>query len=200
MSDLFATLGYYLAALIAATLPAAILYWYLIHPLAGFWRRLGKVPAFTIVGSICLALAVTLWMLRDRLLAVHWGYHWPLVLTGIALYGLGVAGERKIRRELRFRVLVGAPELDRESPGRLLTEGPYARCRNPRYLNLLVAMLGFSLILDYPILYVELALAIPAIYLLVRLEERELAERFGATWEAYRSEVPRFLPRDGWIF
>jgi protein-S-isoprenylcysteine O-methyltransferase Ste14 len=29
----------------------------------------------------------------------------------------------------------------------------------------------------------------------VRLEERELRDRFGAEWEAYARRVPRFLPR-----
>ncbi|MDX1645403.1 MAG: isoprenylcysteine carboxylmethyltransferase family protein, partial [Thermoanaerobaculia bacterium] len=154
----------------------------------------------TIVGAISIGVALGLWQVVDRLLAWHWGYHWPLVIVGLALYVLGIVGERRIRRHLDMRVLTGVPELDADDPGELLTQGPFARSRNPRYLNLLVATLGVALILNYPILYLELLAAIPTTYLLVRLEERELADRFGAEYEAYCREVPRFLPRSGWLF
>lgn len=199
MSGLLHRIGYYLAALIASTLPPAIFYWFLIHPFAAFWRRRGKALTFTIVGAVCLALAALLWRARDSLLAVHWGYHWPLMVLGAVLYALAILGERSIRRHLEWKTLVGTPEIDAAAPSRLLTDGPYARCRNPRYGNILVAMLGLSLVLNYPVLYLELLLAIPAIYLLVLLEERELARRFGDEWESYRRNVPRFLPRGGWI-
>ena len=199
MSHVLHIAGYYLAAALVATLPAAMLYWFLIHPLAAFWRRLGKTATFTIVGLVCVAVAAYLFSLRERLLAVHWGYHWALIALGLALYVLGVYGERRIRRQLEFRILVGTPELDAESPGALLTEGVYERSRNPRYVNLVVALFGWALVLNYPAVYVTLALSVPALYCIVLLEERELRARFAEPYAAYCRRVQRLLPRRGWI-
>ena len=118
----------------------------------------------------------------------------------MALYGLGAYGEQQIRKQLKFRTLVGVPELDAEQPGALMTVGVFARSRNPRYINLTVALLGWAVVLNYPALYATVVLMIPSLYLIVLLEERELKARFGADYEAYCTRVPRFLPRKGWIF
>ena len=200
MSETLSSIAYYLAALIVVTMPAALLYWFLIHPFAKAWRRLGKVPTFIIVGLICWGLAVALWTQRDLFMAIHWGYRWPLIAVGIVLYGIGAYGESQIRKQLKFSILVGTPELDAEAPGELMTDGVFGRSRNPRYLNLLVAMLGFALILNYAALYIVLALCVPGLYFIVLLEERELRGRFGEPYEEYCRRVPRFLPRQGWIF
>jgi protein-S-isoprenylcysteine O-methyltransferase Ste14 len=80
-----------------------------------------------------------------------------------------------------------------------MTDGVFGKSRNPRYVNIVVALLGFSLILNYPAVYLVTLGMIPGIYLVVRLEERELADRFGEEYLAYCRRVPRFLPRRGWI-
>jgi len=38
-------------------------------------------------------------------------------------------------------------------------------------------------------------LSLPLIYFIVRLEERELRERFGTAYEEYCRQVPRFVPK-----
>jgi len=200
MTGTLHTIGYYLAALVVATMPAAMLYWFLIHPFAAFWRRRGKTVTFVTVGLVCAGLAFFLWTLRDRFMATHWGYHWGLIAVGIALYALAAYSEQQIRKQLKFKTLVGAPELDTEAPGSLMTEGVFSRSRNPRYVNIVVALLGWALVLNYPALYVTLALTVPALYLIVLLEERELRVRFGQEYEEYCRQVPRFLPKSGWIF
>jgi protein-S-isoprenylcysteine O-methyltransferase Ste14 len=195
MSEILSFIGYHFAALLVVTLPGALLYWFLIHTFAEVWRRLGKTPTFIIVGGICLGLAVVLWTQRDQFMAVHWGYHWPLMALGLVLYAVGAYRDRLIRKQLVFKILVGTPELDAEAPGELITHGVFGRSRNPRYLNLMSPMLGFALMLNYPALYVVVALCVPGLYFVVLLEERELRGRFGEQYEDYCRRVPRFLPR-----
>jgi len=78
---------------------------------------------------------------------------------------------------------------------RLAATGPYGYVRHPQYAGFVLIMVGFLLqwptfatLLMFPVLlvvYRKLAIR----------EEREVAAEFGAEWEAYASELPRFLPR-----
>jgi protein-S-isoprenylcysteine O-methyltransferase Ste14 len=79
--------------------------------------------------------------------------------------------------------------------GRLATTGPYARVRHPQYDGFLLVMVGFLLqwptiptLVMFPILVVVYAR-------LARVEEREVAARFGEVWQAYAAGTPGFLPR-----
>jgi protein-S-isoprenylcysteine O-methyltransferase Ste14 len=78
---------------------------------------------------------------------------------------------------------------------RLATTGPYAYVRHPQYAGFVVIMVGFLLqwptfatLLMFPVLlvvYRKLAIR----------EEHDVAAEFGAEWEAYAEERPRFVPR-----
>jgi protein-S-isoprenylcysteine O-methyltransferase Ste14 len=57
-----------------------------------------------------------------------------------------------------------------------------------------LALLGYALIANYLALYLVFALWLPALSLIVRLEESELRERFGPAYEEYCCRVPRFVP------
>jgi len=78
---------------------------------------------------------------------------------------------------------------------RLATTGLYERVRHPQYDGFLLIMIGFLLqwptiptVIMFPVLvYVYARLA--------RSEECEVAERFGADWEAYAAHTPAFWPR-----
>ena len=60
-----------------------------------------------------------------------------------------------------------------------------------------LGLLGYGLIAsDLPTFLLFLGY-LPAIYVVVRLEEHELRERFGQAYEDYARGVPRFAPRLG---
>ena len=61
-------------------------------------------------------------------------------------------------------------------PERLVTSGPFARCRNPMYLGHLIFLAGLAL------------------QFRVRRDERRLAERFGEPYMQYCSRVKRWIP------
>jgi protein-S-isoprenylcysteine O-methyltransferase Ste14 len=76
-----------------------------------------------------------------------------------------------------------------------LTEGIYARLRHPRYVEVTLWTLGYSLIANYTGVYLLWLLSLPTLHLVVLLEERELRQRFGASYDAYARRVPRYLPK-----
>jgi protein-S-isoprenylcysteine O-methyltransferase Ste14 len=118
-----------------------------------------------------------------------------MILAGIA-FGAAVLLKRRVMAQLRFARLSGIPELSKEKyPGKLLTEGIYSRVRNPRYIEALLWVTAYALFANYLGAYLVVALCLPLIYFVVRLEERELRERFGTAYEEYCRRVPRFVPK-----
>lgn len=78
----------------------------------------------------------------------------------------------------------------------LHTGGVYGLVRHPLYLGNALITLGLSLVLHRAVGYLLVLPAFSIEYaLLIRAEERLLHETFGASWETWAKEVPRFLPR-----
>lgn len=187
---------YWLAVMLLVAIPTAILYWLLIHPFARFWRRLGVARAYGAVGAMLVPVMAGLFLCRDRLLGHSWGTNRLLAALGIVcLAGAGWL-HRWLFRDLPLRVLVGIPELS-AAPGKgtLITTGIYGTIRHPRYLQMDLALLGYVLIANYPAVYLLYLLWLAGIRLVVAVEERELAARFGEEYRRYRERVPRFIPR-----
>ena len=78
----------------------------------------------------------------------------------------------------------------------LLTDGPYRYCRNPMTLGAILAYAGLAMAARTTAgTALVLALAATLLTYLKRLEEGELAERFGEAYVAYRRETPFIIPR-----
>ena len=185
--------------LLVAGLPPALIWWFLVHPFVGFWRRLGARTSLTILTFLGVSGAVLSFLHRDRLLGPDLGTHWPVILLGAVLFVVASIMARARQRHLTFRILAGVPELarDPEDRGTLLTEGPYARIRHPRYVEVVIGGFAYALLANYLGAYVLVLLMLPVLHAVVLLEERELRDRFGPAYEAYQRAVPRYLPRRG---
>lgn len=77
---------------------------------------------------------------------------------------------------------------------KLITSGPYAIVRHPRYLGILITFIGIAFVFRS-----LLALGIVGLILLVliwriRDEERLLSEQFGAEWDEYKERTSALLP------
>jgi protein-S-isoprenylcysteine O-methyltransferase Ste14 len=78
----------------------------------------------------------------------------------------------------------------------LLTEGPFRYCRNPMTLGTILAYLGVAVaVRTVAGTAIVLSLAASLMVYLKGLEERELAERFGEAYLAYKRETPFIIPR-----
>ena len=89
----------------------------------------------------------------------------------------------------------GTP-LPLDAPKRLVIQGPYRYTRNPMYVALLCALLGWLLLYQTAVLAAYAVGFVASVYLFViGYEEPHLRRLFGAEYDAYRSRVPRWLPR-----
>ncbi len=187
---------YLVGVLLVVMLPPAVVWWYVVHPFVGFWRRVGARTAVWSVGVIMAASMVPLWLLRRPLVGRDLGTFWPLVALGALLLFTAIFMGRYRRKQLPMRILSGMPELQEDGKGgRLLTEGMYAWVRHPRYLEVVAAVFGYAALSNHLGAWIMAVAVLPALHLVVLVEERELARRFGAEYERYRARVPRYLPR-----
>jgi protein-S-isoprenylcysteine O-methyltransferase Ste14 len=76
----------------------------------------------------------------------------------------------------------------------LVRSGPYAFVRHPIYTGLLLALFGTALATGAPRGLLAFVIAGAALLRKLRVEERWLAEEFGAAYEAYRREVSALVP------
>ncbi|MCH7531402.1 MAG: isoprenylcysteine carboxylmethyltransferase family protein [Gemmatimonadetes bacterium] len=189
------TARYVIAVLLVISLPPAIVWWYVIHPFVGFWRKIGKPITYTVMTVLFLGSVVGLFAVRDALVLTDLGTSW--IMVGVAAVLIIPAIWLAILRAkyLSFGILAGVPELDADgSGGKLLNQGIYAVIRHPRYVEIALGTLAYAAFANYLGGYILALLTIPGIHAVVVIEEKELAERFGEEYEAYRASVPRYIP------
>ena len=169
------------------------------------WLRTRGVKAwyFVEVGlmwigtGIILALLIPVW--------VNWTWSGPmwlqvlggigvLVSVGIATWACGQMGwARLLFAPALFPPGQGAEE--NNLPQRLVVSGPYRYVRNPLYVTDMTVIASTALLTQNGLVVVTLIAYIIQLVLQLRLEERELRQRFGAAYERYLKAVPRFVPR-----
>ncbi len=83
-----------------------------------------------------------------------------------------------------------------DPPKELVVSGLYRYVRNPMYVGVLIILIGHFLWFGYWGMLVYAGLFLILVHLFVTLyEEPNLKGRFGAAYEKYLNEVPRWLPR-----
>jgi protein-S-isoprenylcysteine O-methyltransferase Ste14 len=187
---------YWLGVILAVSLPPAIAYWFIVHPFIAFWRRMGPRLTFGFLGTFYLVVIVALVPLRDFLLGRDLGTHVLPLLFAVPLLFVSSRIRRLRSKHLKFRTLAGIPELSPQGAGPgLLQEGIYSYMRHPRYAEFILGLSGWALVVNFLGFYVEAALSIGGLLVIVEIEERELSERFGQAYVDYCARVPRFFPR-----
>ena len=187
---------YFVALLMIVSVPPAFLFWFSLHPFIRFWRRVGMPAALAIHYAGMFVIGGLIYAVGRPWLSVDFGSHPLLILLGFVLILASMILRRRLSRHLRFGILTGVPELSPDRHGtRLLTEGIYSRIRHPRYAQFFIGITGYALFCNFLATYVLVFAVALTILILVRMEERELRDRFGPEYEAYCARVPRFIPK-----
>jgi protein-S-isoprenylcysteine O-methyltransferase Ste14 len=185
-----------IAVLLWMAFPPAFVFWYSVHGFYPLWQKLGVAVTYTVNLIFVALLMAILFNYKDVLVMADLGFYPILTFLGIVIWLICWRIEKYTHAQLSFKMLVGVPEIDPHHPhSKLLTEGIFSRVRNPRYLTLILSVLGWAFFSNYAGMYVLLLVVIVMIYLVVLLEERELKHRFGDEYAAYCERVPRFVPK-----
>jgi protein-S-isoprenylcysteine O-methyltransferase Ste14 len=183
---------WFAALVLVVELPVPI-YWLVLHGGLGFWRRRdrGRLPYWIAAGAAWGPGGWMLYRFRADLFAAGDKPLWAIV-AGVALMAADVAILIIVEAQLGGRRLVGQAELT--GSGELAETGLYGWVRHPRYLGMMLGVLGACLLAGSRQLWLVAALWWIAAMVIIWLEERELRNRFGAAYAAYAERVPALLP------
>ena len=118
----------------------------------------------------------------------------PRAWLGLALLGCGL-GLAVWTGRLFVRVGKGTPA-PWDPPERLVIEGPYRYVRNPMISSVLMMLAAEALLLgSWPIAAWLLVFFLGNAIYFPMIEEKGLRQRFGAAYDRYAQNVPRWLPR-----
>jgi len=144
---------------------------------------------FSVVVPGTVGVYVPLLLARGRPVAVG-----PTRLLGGAMVALGAALYLWCVRDFAVRGRATPAPID--APKILVVSGPYRLSRNPMYVAVLSAILGWAALFRSGALLAWAAGVAVAFTLFVRLyEEPHLSREFGAAYDDYRARVGRWLPR-----
>lgn len=120
-------------------------------------------------------------------------FQWPSILINLfglmaLVIGFGIAIATHHQMQLQWR-----SGIDQTQTGPLLTEGVYARSRNPAYIGVATAQIGFALVLPSVFSLICLVVGLNALRVQINLEEAHLRQTFGEAYTAYQQAVPRWL-------
>ena len=130
-------------------------------------------------------------------LVLDWFWPMPIVgrvvgiVVGLALVAFGVGIAIWGRRTMQ----AAGTNVDPHRPATVLVKnGPFRFSRNPLYMALVLLFLGLSLVVDT---WWGIVLLFPVLIIMhwgvILREERYLDQKFGASYQEYRSKVRRYF-------
>jgi len=174
--------------------PVIPLFWIPVHLGTGVFRRFGR---FTCIFAAIFWIPIAYFIFLNRDLFVFNIIEFPILLSSLGLILLLVGSLLHIWTGVLLspRSLIGIPEIVNPKESRLIDKGPFAVVRHPTYLAhtmMLVGMFLFTGVTAVGILTFADFIVVNVI--VIPLEEKELALRFGKPYREYMRRVPRLIP------
>ncbi|WP_299442760.1 isoprenylcysteine carboxylmethyltransferase family protein [uncultured Rhodospira sp.] len=138
------------------------------------------------VSSLVLATMIVSWFLWPGPVLVPWP--WTLVGALVMAAGLAFAGWAVLRFQR-----VGTNVHPHGEATVLVTDGPFARSRNPMYLSIVITFVGVAILMGTVTPWVGPVIMAVWLDWFIRREERHLLDAFGGDYDSYRSRVRRWI-------
>lgn len=149
-------------------------------------------------GSVSLAAVIATWLTylvhADTVVAAAFLDPWRIsvdehaaLVAGVAIGCVGM-----VLFVLSSGTLLSGAQISELRPWRLVTTGPYERCRHPQDQSWILLLLAVAIIGRSPL---AVLIVLIFFWFLTRLweqEEQQLEEWFDEEWVAYRAETPSF--------
>jgi protein-S-isoprenylcysteine O-methyltransferase Ste14 len=165
------------------------------------WGRSAVKRTFAILGSALffvvapcvMAGLIPWWITRWQFWPPFLGLPWTRT-AGVFLVLTGIPG--LVDSFARFALLGLGTPAPIAPPQHLVVTGLYRYVRNPMYVAVIAVILGQALLFgDWRLLVYGALFWLACHAFVVSFEEPTLERTFGADYETYRANVPRWIPR-----
>lgn len=184
---------YILGIVIIVIMPVVITFWVVIHGGSKVWRKRSPEMAYSVAGFFIVIAILLAISFRSELMGRDLGFNLLFFIVGALIYISSFVLWRPVKRHLDFKTFAGVPEIT-NTRIELIQDGPFSIVRHPRYLMVAIGVAGWCLMSHYAGVYLVGILSIVGLFLVVRLEEKDLLERFGDDYRAYQKRVPQMVP------
>lgn len=170
------------------------LFWIPVHGLSAFFKKIG---IFTYITPLITWLPVAGLIYNSRSWILSYKFDLPVVLQGIGwfVFILGIFLQLWTIRILGGLRIIGLPEVSPLVESKVIISGPFSVIRHPTYASHTIMFAGVFLISGVIALGIITLLDIIIINVFViPLEDRELVERLGDEYKAYKDRVSAFFP------
>lgn len=167
-----------------------------IHLFPKFWRKI-NIFTYPFLLALWLPVAYLLFLSQDLLLQILIEFPILIIILGLILIITGAIIHAWTTKLLGIKALIAYTEIcpDNEK-GNLITSSLFSIVRHPTYLAHTLLWLGFFLLTGFLSLgLLTIMDLLLSYFIIIPLEERELAQRFGQEYMDYKKRVPKFFPR-----
>lgn len=109
-----------------------------------------------------------------------------LIITGTWIISRGIKG---------LRLSHGVAGRDQGDV--LVTTGIFAYTRNPMYFGAILMILGWFLVSAFTFILISTVLFLLVFFIVAKSEEKQLEQKYGKKYRAYKRKVPLFFPYKG---
>lgn len=165
------------------------IFWIPVHFFSASQRKIG-LKAYLMSVAIWLPLCFLVFEYRAFLLHYRLAVSLPGALFGWLVFACGILLHIWTARLLGIWTIIGVPEVSARARTHVVTEGPFSIVRHPTYLAHTLIFAGTFLITGVLAVGIVTVLDFFVVNtLIIPLEERELASRFGEEFTKYRAAV-----------
>jgi protein-S-isoprenylcysteine O-methyltransferase Ste14 len=180
--------------------PGVLVFWLIVHTNIERLRTVGPRVYLAVAAAAWIATAGPLLFFRRQVFSIR------LLMPGAADAGIAILGALALvasgvlfsqaMKQIPLRTMIGLPEIEphkRKQP--VLNAGIYSITRNPIYLAHWLLVFSSAALTNFAANWIMFVADCVMLPLVIRAEERELVARYGAAYQSYMRQVPRFFPQ-----
>lgn len=167
------------------------IFWLIVHPQIRYWRTRPRAAYATAL--LCSWGPVTAFLIVCRGMLFSQKHRSDLqVGIGLLLIAAGIHLFARAKRDLGASRFIGKAEI--QGGGEVVDTGIYSHVRNPRYVGMILAVIGACALAAAPLMWTVCGVWFVLVMIVIAFEERELRGRLGSPYVEYCRRVSRFIP------